>query len=176
MSDENQFENPIDALAEKFVARFRKGEDPSLSEYTARYPHLAGEIHELFPALIMMEKARPAEPGQAHGADPLSSLGKLPERLDDYLIVMEIGRGGMGIVCEAIQESLGRRVALKILPRNVLVNLAQTQRFLREAKSAARLNHPNINQPTIAALGKMPSPSDELNRFRKEAEELVRPE
>ena len=87
MSDENQSENPIDALAEEFVARFRKGEQPSLSEYTARYPHLAGEIHELFPALIMMEKARPAEPGQAHGADPLSSLGTLPERLNDYLIV-----------------------------------------------------------------------------------------
>jgi len=144
LSDESQFENPIDPLAEDFVARLRRGERPSLTEYTTRHPALAAEIRELFPALVLMEKARPAEPGKASLANQISGFEKLPERLDDYRIVREIGRGGMGVVYEAIQESLGRRVALKVLPRQFRVNDAQAQRFQRESRAAARLNHPNI--------------------------------
>lgn len=144
MSDESQFESPIDPIAEDFVARLRQGEYPAISEYAARHPGLADEIRELFPALVLIERARPDEYGHGSVAEQISSLEKLPEKLDDFRILREIGRGGMGVVYEAIQESLGRHVALKVLPRQILSNDAQAQRFQREARAAARLNHPNI--------------------------------
>src|SRR5262249_43351361 len=61
-----------------------------------------------------------------------------------YRILREVGRGGMGIVYEAEQESLGRRVALKVLPAQALLDPQQQKRFQREAKAAARLHHTNI--------------------------------
>jgi len=58
--------------------------------------------------------------------------------------VREVGRGGMGVVYEAQQESLGRHVALKVLPSAALMDRKKLQRFEREAKAAARLHHTNI--------------------------------
>ena len=52
--------NPIDLLAEEFVERQRRGEHPSLLEYIERYPELAEEIRDLFPALVMVERLKPA--------------------------------------------------------------------------------------------------------------------
>src|SRR5262249_40368559 len=67
-----------------------------------------------------------------------------PERLGDYRVLREVGRGGMGVVYEAEQESLGRHVALKVLPAAALLNPKHLLRFQREARSAARLHHTNI--------------------------------
>ena len=64
--------------------------------------------------------------------------------LGDFQIVREIGRGGMGIVYEAIQLSLGRRVALKVLPLAATFDAKQLQRFRQEAQAAAQLHHTNI--------------------------------
>jgi hypothetical protein len=138
--------NPVEALAEEFLARFRQGEHPSLTEYTDRYPALADEIRDLFPALVMMEDIRPAA---ADATGPLASgptvaEGQKLERLGDYRILREVGRGGMGIVYEAEQESLGRHVALKVLPAHTLLDPKRLQRFRREAKAAAQLHHTNI--------------------------------
>jgi WD40 repeat protein len=69
--------------------------------------------------------------------------GEHPEQFGDYRLLREIGRGGMGIVYEAEQVSLGRRVALKVLPPQHGDPLLR-QRFEREAKAAARLHHTNI--------------------------------
>jgi serine/threonine protein kinase/WD40 repeat protein len=137
--------NPVDKLAEEFAARHRRGEHPSLTEYTDKYPQWADEIRELFPALVLMEQFKPRS-GDATGAD----VGLAPaedltlERLGDYRILREIGRGGMGIVYEAEQVSLGRHVALKVLPAQHLLDPRQLGRFQREAKAAARLHHTNI--------------------------------
>ena len=138
-ADYGQFE----VLAEEFAARFRRGERPSLQEYIDRCPDLAEEIRELFPALVEVERVkedRPARPGAAETAVALSSLGQV----GDYRIVREVGRGGMGVVYEAEQVSLGRRVALKVLPRQVSQDLKTLARFRREARSAAQLHHTNI--------------------------------
>jgi serine/threonine protein kinase len=69
-----------------------------------------------------------------------------PALLGDYRILREVGRGGMGIVYEAEQVSLGRRVALKVLPRQFLLGNNAADRFRREARAVARLHHTNIVQ------------------------------
>jgi hypothetical protein len=124
---------------EEFVERFRCGERPSLTEYAERYPDLAEEIRELFPALVMMEDLV-SVPGQPSVPAP----GPVPEQLGDFRILREIGRGGMGVVYEAMQESLGRHVALKVLPFHGLLGPSHLERFRREAQAAARLHHSNI--------------------------------
>jgi WD40 repeat protein/serine/threonine protein kinase len=146
MSDSSSEINPLDQLAEEFVERYRRGERPPLSEYINRRPDLADQIRDLFPGLVLMEGIRP-EAGEATGAfagTVITAEGERPQRLGDYRILREVGRGGMGIVYEAEQESLGRHVALKVLPASALLDPLHLQRFEREAKAAAKLHHTNI--------------------------------
>jgi serine/threonine-protein kinase len=70
----------------------------------------------------------------------------MKERIGHYRIVSELGRGGMGVVYKAHEESLNRFVAIKVLGSHVAEDPAYVQRFVREAQSAARLSHPNIVQ------------------------------
>jgi WD40 repeat protein/serine/threonine protein kinase len=144
MSDSSVDRNPLEALAEEFLERFRRGERPALSEYTGKHPALADDIRELFPALVMLEDVRPASAPHGGSARRSDSPGARLERVGDYRILREVGRGGMGIVYEAEQESLGRHVALKVLPAHALLEPRQLERFQREARSAARLHHTNI--------------------------------
>jgi serine/threonine protein kinase/WD40 repeat protein/Flp pilus assembly protein TadD len=137
----------VEQLAEEFVERYRRGERPPLSEYIERHPEHAREIRELFPALVLMEQIAPGSDESAASA-PLASRGAglagQPERLGDYRVLREVARGGMGVVYEAEQLSLGRHVALKVLPSHALLDPRQLARFQREARAAARLHHTNI--------------------------------
>ncbi len=67
-----------------------------------------------------------------------------PRRLGDFEILRELGRGGMGIVYEARQLSLNRKVALKVLAGSLGVTPTAVMRFRREAEAAAKLHHTNI--------------------------------
>jgi len=139
MTEECSERNPVEVLAEEYIQRRRNGEHPTLTEYTERFPDWAAEIHEVFPTLLMLENLKPTadELDPPHDHLPVDSLG-------DYRILQEIGRGGMGVVYEALQESLDRRVALKVLYGRALNNPRRLKRFEREAQTAAKLHHTNI--------------------------------
>ena len=133
---------PFDELAEEFALRYRRGERPSVEEYVDRLPEMADEIREMFPALAEVEQVE----GDAREAATPPTPAGVPgvRQIGDYLILREIGRGGMGVVYEAEQVSLRRRVALKVLPGHAAGLRKALERFRREAKAAARLHHTNI--------------------------------
>ena len=131
--------DPFDRLAEEFAERCRRGETPSVSEYAARFPEYADKVRKLLPTVAMMEQLK---------RRMLQTRGKeaerpLPERLGDFRVLRELGRGGMGVVYEAVQESLGRHVALKVV-HAVHLDARRLQRFQREAQAVAQLHHTNI--------------------------------
>ena len=127
-------------MAEEFAERCRRGESPSIGEYEARFPEHAEKIRKLLPTVAMMEQFRPAPTGKR--AEP-SRPRPMPERLGEFRILRELGRGGMGVVYEAVQESLGRHVALKVI-HHVHLDARRLQRFQREAQAVAQLHHTNI--------------------------------
>ena len=137
----------VAALAESFLDRYRRGERPALTEYTARYPELADEILLVFPAMVEMEQLGPL-PGAGEATGSFASREPTAEpvirQIGDYRILRQIGRGGMGVVYEAEQESLGRHVAVKVLPEYAGRDPKLRERFRREARAAARLHHTNI--------------------------------
>jgi serine/threonine protein kinase/WD40 repeat protein len=145
LPDSDESQDPLDALGEEFLGRLRRGERPALSEFTARDPARAGEIREFLSAMAFVEGLKP----QADETVESSRRGPMvhhpaAERVGDFRILRELGRGGMGVVYEAEQESLGRHVALKVLAPAVARSPQQTLRFVREARAAARLHHTNI--------------------------------
>ncbi len=138
--------DPLELLAAEFIDRRRQGESITPADYARKYPQLAEQILEFFPAMELMEGLKPGSgdhtaslSGHANGASR-----EYPEQLGEYRILREIGHGGMGVVYEAIQESLGRRVALKILPLHGRIDPVLMERFQLEARSAARLHHAGI--------------------------------
>ncbi|MEO1995291.1 MAG: protein kinase [Planctomycetaceae bacterium] len=132
--------NPIDRVAEEFAQRIRGGENPTVDEYVQRYPQHADEIRVVLPSVEMLEQLHQKNAAEAHTDTLLAGI----KRLGDYRILCELGRGGMGVVFKAEQESLGRHVALKVLHHGTAMSDMQRQRFEREAQAAAALHHTNI--------------------------------
>ena len=139
MSKSNQKE--LDAIAEEFTEQFDAGKNPSIEEFAARFPEFSEQIYDLFPTLEMISAVIHDET-KPNTSTPNDHLAKT--KLEDFLLIRELGRGGMGIVYEAEQLSLGRRVALKFLPSSFLHGPERKARFDREAKAAGRLHHTNI--------------------------------
>jgi hypothetical protein len=131
-----------------------------LERLAADHPDLAGQLRELFAAMMVTDAvvehstiyengladaaSRPAPPLRIDTGGFLPGSTPLPARFGDYTLLEELGRGGMGIVYRAIQGSLGRTVAVKMLLRRDLASPADLARFRSEAEAAARLDHPGI--------------------------------
>ncbi|MEO1527454.1 MAG: protein kinase [Planctomycetota bacterium] len=124
-------------LADEFIERLRGGERPTIEQYAANHPALAPDIRDLFPTLLSVEEIGWDQAGPSDTEQP-------PEQLGEYRVLRKIGAGGMGIVYEAEQETLGRHVALKVLPQSAISSPESLRRFQVEARAAAVLHHPNI--------------------------------
>ena len=134
--------DPLDLLIEQFLELHRGGEPVSPEVFAEQHPEHSAQLLELLPTLLALEDVKRDRASSSSGQQRVS-LPKL-DRLGDFRIERELGRGGMGVVFEAVQESLGRRVALKVLPQASLLTGNQLGRFQREAQIAAGLHHTNI--------------------------------
>lgn len=145
MSESEQEIATIEQLTEDFLERCRRGEHPAIADYERLHPELADQIRAFFPTLALVEQLKPSpqdERLESSGRFSLRDVGQ--GQIGDYRILREVGRGGMGIVYEAEQQSLGRRVALKVLASVSHFVPQQLARFHHEARAAARLHHTNI--------------------------------
>ncbi len=143
-------DDPLGPVVESFLARFRRGERPALSDLIAQHPDLAGRIRELIPALVELEQIGRSTgdliptPGHRNHSGESGDEGPSPERLGDYVILRRVGGGGMGVVYEAERESLKSRVALKVIHPRYRADPKYLRRFHAEARLAAGLHHTNI--------------------------------
>lgn len=113
------------------------GVPPDVEALCAQHPDFAAEIRATLGGLDSLERA--VDPERLGGGGR-----PLPAAIGPYEVLGEVGRGGMGIVYEAQDRTLGRRVAIKVLPRAVADRPSFVERFRREAQAAARLEHPNV--------------------------------
>ncbi len=136
--DEPVADPALESVLHEISRVIEAGQRIDTQAYLARYPALAPGLKRFFAARPRADGAA-GEP--AAEPDPGLPPGSV---LDDYRIVRRIGRGGMGVVYEAEQLSLGRRVALKVMPPGLLRTGTAADRFKREAAAVARLSHPRI--------------------------------
>jgi serine/threonine protein kinase len=127
-------DHSIAVIIEELTTRLQQGEVIDIEACCRTNPEHAERLRQLLPALKMLSSL-------GGESDNLTLLG---EPLGDFRLIRELGRGGMGVVYEAEQLSLGRRVALKVLPFAATLDAKQLRRFQNEAQAAACLHHPNI--------------------------------
>ena len=125
----------LEEVLDQYLRELAEGKAPDQEHYLSTHPELADALRGLFRTLDFVEATSRSLRG--------SSLER-GQHLGEYRIVREIGRGGMGVVYEATQTSLNRRVALKVLPAGALLSDTAAERFAREAATAASLHHTNI--------------------------------
>ncbi len=129
--------SPLDSASElvrvldQFLADLQAGRAPDKAALLADHPELAAQLENCLAGIEFVHRA----------AKPQSGT---PSQLGDFRIVREVGRGGMGVVYEAEQLSLKRKVALKVLRFGVTADQEVMQRFQREAETVAHLHHTNI--------------------------------
>jgi WD40 repeat protein/serine/threonine protein kinase len=131
--------------------RVRAGERVDLEALSQRHPERASALRRLLPTIALMGEIQGSGPRGAcgsgldlEGGPPRPEPGREGTGLGDFRLVREVGRGGMGVVYEAEQISLGRRVAVKVLPFAAALDPRQLRRFQLEAQAAALLHHAHI--------------------------------
>ena len=128
----------------EYLEALEAGHRPDRDALLARHPEFAEELAASLDGIDFIQHVAPQLHQRMGEGDGRTSRIRSKVNLGDYQIVREIGRGGMGVVYEATQLSLGRRVALKVLPFAAVMDHKQLQRFKNEAQAAAQLHHQNI--------------------------------
>jgi serine/threonine protein kinase/WD40 repeat protein/tetratricopeptide (TPR) repeat protein len=135
----------FDLLVDELIAWLQAGEPPDWPALAREHPEYVGRLRSMAPALKALGDLSRAGSSALSGVAPLSGAEEsVPGVLGDFRILREVGRGGMGVVYEAEQVSLNRRVALKVLPFAATLDPRQLERFRHEARAAALLHHPHI--------------------------------
>ena len=132
---------------EEYGQSLARGQPVDKDKLLAGYPQIAGQLSAYLGALEFVHAAfagesSPLRDSAGEGAGNLAPLAR--RRLGDYVLLAERGRGGMGVVYEAEQQSLHRRVAVKVLLAAAALSANHLQRFKNEALAAASLDHPHI--------------------------------
>ena len=130
----------VEEIAAEYMEKRQAGEAPDVETFLAEHPEHAEELRGIIELMTEMEKFDP-DKTMALAPDEAARIN-LPD--PDYRLVRELGVGGMGVVFEAVQVSLNRRVAVKLLNSSLLTSTEQREQFENEAKVIARLHHPNI--------------------------------
>lgn len=118
-------------ILDAYLAELQAGRTPDRHRLLAEHPSLGPELEQCLAGMEFVHRAT-------------RQASEVPVRLGDFRILRELGRGGMGVVYEAEQVSLRRRVALKVLRLGTAADAEGRQRFRREAETVARLHHTNI--------------------------------
>ncbi len=126
---DSQRRDALERIVTGYIDQMNRGEEVDPLHVLAAYPEDGPEILEELETFLDLETTTESE--------PLGVLG-------DYTLRRQIGRGGMGVVYEAWQGSLDRQVALKVLPAGIAADDKAFHRFMREAKTTAKLSHANI--------------------------------
>ncbi len=142
---ENSKDERLAELVHELAERVRRGESLDAQAIAVEFPEYADQLTQLLPtvqALGALDASAEYDANTNGGLD--ASSGGCHGTLGDFEIGREIGRGGMGIVYEARQISLNRRVALKVLPFAAALDPRSLARFKQESLAAAQLDHPHI--------------------------------
>ncbi|MEN0111302.1 MAG: serine/threonine-protein kinase, partial [Planctomycetota bacterium] len=158
LSSQGETDRRLVAVLDEYVASLEAGTAEPIAAVAARHPELSPDLAECLEGVAAIHRAVDAArspagvaPDEAVTVDgPAADRATsgtsppAPRELGDYRLLREIGRGGMGVVYEAEQRALRRRVALKVLPFAAVLDQRQIARFRNEAQAAAGLNHPHI--------------------------------
>lgn len=135
----------IHDLVEEFRATNAAGLRISIDDFVAKHPRYRAELEQVLPLTDLLADVVATHSLDAQSASlPITNISPTTGTLGDFRLLRELGRGGMGIVYEAEQISLGRRVALKLFPFAALLDSRQLERFKTEARAAAMLRHRGI--------------------------------
>ena len=135
--------DPLELALTEFTEEARQGKTPSIDDFARRYPSLAEQIRELFPLIENLERWKSEKEVECLKRNVPKEFSF--NQLGEYKLVRELGRGGMGVVFEAVHMTSQRSVAIKLLPWRYAANMpVWKERLQREARTIAALKHPNI--------------------------------
>lgn len=123
-------------VADLYLAELRSGTATSVDTLITAFPHLESEIREQLPTLALLEKSI--------GRTPARKTAAFGDVFGGCRLIRELGRGAVGVVYEAAQEDIGRKVAIKIISLRDTNSAMTAERFELERKAMGRLEHPNI--------------------------------
>jgi serine/threonine protein kinase len=132
------------AAVREYLTLIEAGQAPDRAAFVKRFPEVAGVLSECLGGLAFVQAVAPELSQPVEGGAKPATGESLTGTLGDFRLLRVVGRGGMGVVYEAEQILLGRRVALKVLPFAATMDPRQLQRFQNEARAAASLEHPHI--------------------------------